>query len=117
MIMTAEQVRAARALLRIEQADLSRRANVSIATLRRLEAPGGEARVSAATATAVRTALEAAGAEFIDDGVRRRPPARRSEQDAVYQRLRSIARQSAAFFKDLPAFSEHDLYDDHGLPR
>jgi hypothetical protein len=57
-----EQRRAARALLRLEQADLTRRAQTSIVTIRHLEAPDGHRRVAPAT---IQTALEQAGAEFI----------------------------------------------------
>jgi DNA-binding transcriptional regulator YiaG len=41
MLITPDQIRAARALLRMDQEDLARRANVSVVTVRRLEAPDG----------------------------------------------------------------------------
>jgi hypothetical protein len=65
-------VQLARALLRMDQDELARRANVSIVTVRRLEAPDGISKVSSGTFDEVRQALEVAGAEFIDRGVRKR---------------------------------------------
>jgi transcriptional regulator with XRE-family HTH domain len=114
-MITSEQIRAARALLRIEQDDLARRAHVSITTIRRIEAENGAIRVADATVDEIRKALEAAGAEFIADGVRRR---RRAPHDpeSRYRELRAIAERSAAQLADLPPFSEADLYDDQGLP-
>jgi len=59
--------------------------------------------------------VEQAGAEFIDDGVRRRRQKDRNP-DALYRELRAIAERSATQLADLPPFSEADLYDDQGLP-
>ena len=50
------------ALLRLEQDDLARRANVSIVTVRRLEAPNGLSKVTLGTVGEIQRALEAAGA-------------------------------------------------------
>jgi transcriptional regulator with XRE-family HTH domain len=115
MLITPEQIRAARALLRMEQEELARRANVSVVTVRRLEAPGGLSKVGSATVEGIQHTLEAAGAEFLDDGVRRRgfTP---EEIEARYQRIKAIAERSAARFRDAPPFSEDDLYDEDGLP-
>ena len=68
---TSEQIKAARALLRMEQEELARRAGVSVTTIRRLEAASGEYPVAEATAGEVQMALQEAGIEFIHDGVRR----------------------------------------------
>src|SRR6266404_3216783 len=114
-MITPEQIRAARALLRIEQDDLARRARVSISTIRRLEGSHGITRVSDATVKDIRKVLEQAGAEFIDDGVRRRRQKDRNP-DALCRELRAIAERSATQLADLPPFSEADLYDDQGLP-
>jgi transcriptional regulator with XRE-family HTH domain len=114
-MITPEQVRAARALLRIEQDDLARRARVSITTIRRLEAAHRKPRVSDDTINGIRKVLEQAGAEFIEDGVRRRRQKERNP-DQLYRELRAIAERSATQLADLPAGSESDLYDDHGLP-
>ena len=72
MLLTPEQIRAARALLRMDQEELARRANVSVVTVRRLEAPDGLSKVTLGTFDEIQRALEAAGAEFVDRGVRRR---------------------------------------------
>jgi transcriptional regulator with XRE-family HTH domain len=71
MLITPEQIRAARALLRLDQARLARDAGISIVTLRRPEQQHGLAKVAPAIVNVVRGALEKAGAEFIDRGVRR----------------------------------------------
>ena len=114
MIVTPEQIRAARALLRLEQEDLARRAQVSVATVRRLEAAGQAARVVPATLERVRAALEAAGAEFIPDGVRRRPL--RPDTEALVLDLQIISVQSAAALAGNEPMCEADLYDEAGLP-
>lgn len=115
-MITSEQVRAARALLRIEQDDLARRAHISAATIRRLEALNGVQRVSPGTVKEVQRALEEAGAEFIDDGVRRRPARDRARADELFADIMAIARHGAARPMINPGFSEADLYGDDGLP-
>jgi transcriptional regulator with XRE-family HTH domain len=115
MEITSDQIRAARALLRLEQPEVARRAAVSVATIRRLEAPGGIEQVAAGTVDQVRRVLEAAGAEFIDHGVRRRRK-REPGAEARFRKLMAIAKRSAARQARLPPFSENDLYDDDGLP-
>ena len=115
MEITPEQIRAARALLRLEQADLARQAHVSIVTIRRLEAVGGGVRVAVVTLEGVRQALEQAGAEFIPDGVRRRPAAPRDAR-MRYEDLRAISLRSAERLHGREAFKEADLYDEDGLP-
>jgi transcriptional regulator with XRE-family HTH domain len=115
MLITPDQIRAARALLRMDQEELARRAKVSVVTVRRLEAPDGCSKVAPSTVQEIQHALEAAGAEFVDRGVRRRAwtPA---EIEIRYQRISAIAERSAARFKDAPPFTEDDLYDENGLP-
>ena len=76
MMITPEQLRAARALLRLEQTELAERAHVSVVTIRRLEGGRQGDRVTPSTLAGVREALEQAGAEFIPDGVRRRRTSR-----------------------------------------
>lgn len=114
MLITPEQIRAARALLRLEQDELARRAQVSTVTIRRLEAAQGAARVSQATLDGVRHALEEAGAEFIEDGVRRRH--KQPDPEALYHDLQAISRESAAQLAGRPLLSDADLYDKDGLP-
>ena len=115
MEITPEQIRAARALLRLEQTELARRAHVSVVTVRRLEGVDGRKRVTPVTLDGVRHALEQAGAEFIPDGVRHR---RAAEPDAqsLLQDLRAISRRSAARLKGRDLLTDADLYDEDGLP-
>lgn len=115
MLITSAQIRAARALLRLDQDELARRANVSVVTVRRLEAPDGLSKVTLGTVDEVQRALEAAGAEFIDRGVRRRQRTP-EEIEARVKAILAIAEESAALLKDAPPFSEDDLYDENGLP-
>lgn len=114
MIVTPEQIRAARALLRLEQHELARRAGISVVTVRRLEAAEGTARVTAATLHDVREVLEQAGAEFIQDGVRSRLA--RAGADALFEELKAISLRSAEQLRAGDQSIEADLYDDDGLP-
>jgi transcriptional regulator with XRE-family HTH domain len=115
MLITPDQIRAARALLRMDQEELARRANVSVVTVRRLEASGGLGKVASGTFEEIQRALEAAGAEFIERGVRRRQRTP-EEIEARVQAILAIAAESAALLKDAPPFTEDDLYDENGLP-
>ncbi len=65
MIVTGEQLRGARAMVRIEQSDLAARSGLSVDTIKRLERTEGPISANVATMSAVVTALEAAGVEFI----------------------------------------------------
>ena len=112
MLVSPEQVRAARALLRLGQDELARRAGVSTVTVRRVEA--GSADVAASTVEGLRRALETAGIEFIEGGVRRRPV--RPDAEERYQALMAITERSIAGVTYDPDFSEADLYDENGLP-
>lgn len=64
---TGRQIAAGRALAGLGQTDLATAANVSVPTLRRMEASGGPATGMANNVEAVRRALEAAGVIFIDE--------------------------------------------------
>lgn len=64
-MLTSEQVRAARALLRIEQRELAERAGVSPETIKRIERTPGPIAAHSATVDKVQKALEAAGVAFI----------------------------------------------------
>ncbi len=64
-MLTAEQIRAARAMVRMEQAALAEAAGVSVETIKRLEAQDGpllSGRI--ATLSAIEKALTKAGVEF-----------------------------------------------------
>ncbi len=65
-MLTSEQIRAARAMLRIEQRDLAEKAGVSLETVKRIERTPGAVSAYAATVDKLRTALEAAGVEFLN---------------------------------------------------
>jgi transcriptional regulator with XRE-family HTH domain len=115
MDVTPDQIRAARALLRLEQADVARRAHVSVVTVRRLEATKGHGQVRRATFEGIRRALEEAGAEFIPQGVRRRQPSHPGAQ-ALFDELNAISLHSAESLRGQKTLSESDLYDEDGLP-
>jgi transcriptional regulator with XRE-family HTH domain len=61
-----EQMRAARALLGLNQTQLAKLAGVGIATVKRIEAESGQIRGAAQTIWKIQTALENAGVRFID---------------------------------------------------
>jgi len=86
-MLTSEQVRAARALLRWEQKDLANASAVSLPSIQRLEIKPGPLAAQPRTIAAIRAALEAAGVEFIPEngggaGVRLRKP-RESSSETV----------------------------------
>lgn len=63
---TGRQIAAARTLVGMSQPHLAEAANISVPTLRRMEASPGEATGLANNVAAVQSALEAAGVEFIE---------------------------------------------------
>jgi transcriptional regulator with XRE-family HTH domain len=65
LILTSEQVRAARALLRWEQRDLAEASGVSLPSVKRLETQPGALAAQERTIVELRKALEKAGVEFI----------------------------------------------------
>lgn len=65
-MLTGGQIRAARALLRLDQAQLARLAGVHVQTLIRIEAADGPAPGRAQTHDALRQALAAAGVQLLD---------------------------------------------------
>ena len=82
-MITAPQMRAARALLGIDQRDLAALAGVSLPTIQRMEASHGTVRGVVGTLMKVINALDAAGIELIGNeqpsaargrGVRLREP-------------------------------------------
>jgi transcriptional regulator with XRE-family HTH domain len=115
MNITPDQIRAARALLRLEQTELATRACVSVVTIRRLETMTGLQRVTSSTVDSIRRALEQAGAEFIPDGVRRRPSTR-SDAGTLFDELRDISLRNAEQLQGRELLTDADLYDEDGLP-
>jgi hypothetical protein len=65
-MLSSEQVRAARALLRWEQKDLAEASKVSLPSIKRLEGQPGLLAAQPRTIAAIREALEAAGVIFVD---------------------------------------------------
>ena len=77
--VSIRQIKAARALLAWSQEQLAEAADVSIPTIKRLEANDGPLGGRSGTGVKIQTALERAGVEFIDEngggpGVRLRKP-------------------------------------------
>jgi predicted transcriptional regulator len=69
-MLTAPQLRAARALLGIDQRELSRLSDVSLATIQRMEASEGNVRGVVDSLMKIVAALEAAGIELIGENMR-----------------------------------------------
>jgi transcriptional regulator with XRE-family HTH domain len=66
--VTGRQLAAARALASLDQETIAKAANISVGTLRRMEATDGPASGYPNNVAAVIAALEKAGVEFLDDG-------------------------------------------------
>ncbi len=76
-LTTSSQIRAARHLVSLSQADIAKATGLSLPTIKRAESDR-DVSVSPEAITAIRTALEAAGVEFIAEngggaGVRLKP--------------------------------------------
>jgi transcriptional regulator with XRE-family HTH domain len=67
-VLTAAQLKAARALVGMEQRALAEASGVSLPTIQRMEASNGTVRGVIESLTKVMAALEAAGIEFINEG-------------------------------------------------
>ena len=67
-MLTAAQMRAARALVGMEQRALAEASGVSLPTIQRMEASQGVVRGVIESLMKVMGALEAAGVEFINEG-------------------------------------------------
>jgi transcriptional regulator with XRE-family HTH domain len=84
----AHQLKAARALARMDQQELADRSGVSVPTIKRMEAGDGPIRGNYENVAAVVAVLEAAGIEFIPEngggpGVRLRKPAAATAEPAI----------------------------------
>jgi transcriptional regulator with XRE-family HTH domain len=66
-MITSQQLRAARALLGIDQRELAQRAGLSLPTIQRMESSDGQVRGVVDTLVKVVTALEDSGIELIGD--------------------------------------------------
>src|SRR5277367_3398180 len=69
-MITAAQMRAARALLGIDQRQLAELSDVSLPTIQRMEASEGNVRGVVETLTKVIEAFDAAGVELIGENIR-----------------------------------------------
>lgn len=67
-MITAPQMRAARALLGIDQRGLARLSGLSVPTIQRMEASDGQVRGTVDSLVKVVEALEAAGVELLGEG-------------------------------------------------
>ena len=67
-MITAAQMRAARALLGVDQRELARRSGLSLPTIQRMEASGGVIRGNVDSLMKLVGALAANGIELIGDG-------------------------------------------------
>ena len=65
--LSAEQIRAARGLLRWSQEDLAEHSGVSTPTIKRLEGMADPVSANAPTIQAIRQAMEKGGVEFLDE--------------------------------------------------
>lgn len=68
-MITAAQMRAARALLALDQRDLAERSGLSLPTIQRMEASEGVIRGNVDSLMKLIAGLEAAGIELIGEGV------------------------------------------------
>lgn len=69
MLITAGQIRAARAFVRMDQATLAAGAGISVPTVKRIEGGEGVPATSTDTLFAIQRVLELAGARFTAVGV------------------------------------------------
>lgn len=66
-MLTGEQIRAARALVRMEQTQLATAADISVETVKRLERTEGPISANTTTEAAIRRAFSEAGVIFLDE--------------------------------------------------
>ena len=67
MAITAGQMRAARAIIKLEQAELAKRSGVSVPTIRRMEGGDGPLKGHYDNVSAIIRELEAAGVIFVPE--------------------------------------------------
>jgi transcriptional regulator with XRE-family HTH domain len=65
-MLTSDQIRAARALVRWSARELAEKADLSLPTIQRLEAAEGVPSTSVQTLISIKAALEKVGVEFTD---------------------------------------------------
>ena len=114
MSITPERIRAARALLRLDQATIAQDAKISALTLRRLEEERSLSTVPPETVDQVRRVLEGAGAGSIDrrDGGR---ATKDTDIVAIKQDIDRIVARSVASTENAPPLTDDELFDENGL--
>jgi transcriptional regulator with XRE-family HTH domain len=93
-LILAHQLKAARALARMDQQELADRSGVSVPTIKRMEAGDGPIRANYENVNSVVAVLEAAGIEFIPGngggpGVRLRRPVANPAKSASASKTRA----------------------------
>jgi transcriptional regulator with XRE-family HTH domain len=96
LTLTAEQIRAARAMLRMEQTLLAERSGVSVETIKRLEGGRGPLKAQYETLKNIQTACEFAGIEFTDDEKR---PGVRLAEDRTAAFVKAMTEEFAGSFR------------------
>ncbi len=91
-MITAGQMRAARALLGIDQRELARRSGLSLPTIQRMESSDGVVRGNVDSLMKLVDALAAAGIELIGEGAASRRRPRGTAQMTVYMRSTVLRR-------------------------
>lgn len=87
LLLTGEQIRAARALARIEQTDLARRASLSLETIKRLERIRGPVEANARTLRSIQRAFQTIGITFHGDETGAVGISRQANAQAVIDRI------------------------------
>jgi transcriptional regulator with XRE-family HTH domain len=97
MILTGEQIRAARAMLRMEQATLAEKAGVSVDTVKRLEGVDGPPKAQPSTLQAIREVFELSGLDLEGGGVRPAMDRNARVIDALVNELDGLVRANLEF--------------------
>jgi transcriptional regulator with XRE-family HTH domain len=108
--VTTGQIRAALALLGVEQEALGRGVGVSVATLRRVETGNAPPE----TIHRAVEGLEMTGIRLVEDGVQLRPTA--TERVERKRRVADILARFDSAPDLAPGFTDASLYDENGLP-
>jgi len=66
-MITSEQIRAARALIRWSAVDLADKSGIGVATIRRIELMDGLPAANTRTLSAIKSTLELSGIEFVGE--------------------------------------------------
>jgi len=116
-MMTASQLRAARALLGIDQRTLAERSRVSVPTIQRMEASDGVVRGTVDSLTKLIGALQAAGVQLIGETEISERGGRGVRLSADAPRRRATVRGEPARTKTPVAESRRDADRDRALVR